>query len=431
VTASGERGLAFIRCPRWPPPWRRLARLLLLVGPAIVLALAGGLGAWWRAAARPDSRLERGREALRQRRWDEAERLALRLEAAGDHDHARLLRGETAFERARLYLDTEQETLAAPYLTRAVTACNQVRDRGELRLQAAALAGKCLLYLHRPAEAERALAFVVHQRPDHAEAHRGLAAIYYDQGALALALSHAQEVARLDSQDGRPHRMMGHLYQQLDRPDQAIEAFGEALRRPLGEQFAEDARVNLAECLVKKGLYADALGVLDGCANRTSARQTGCRAECLHALGRPNQARELLDGALAAEPDAAELLRLRARFYEEERQPEKAAALLQRVLARDRHDYTSRYRLAQIYEGLGRAAEAAEQHRLCRQTRDRLAEMSRLNEEAVSRPWDAEVRRRLAEICQELDQPEQARTWLRAAEACVLSPPAPAATGNR
>jgi tetratricopeptide (TPR) repeat protein len=396
---------------------------LWLAGFAVLLGLSTLIAARWYRGTRPEYRLERGREALRHGEWDQAERLALVLDAEGAHDHALLLRAETTFARARPYLDSSQQATAAPWLQRTLQMCNQIRDQDAVHLEAVALAGKCLLYLGEPAQAERAFDFVVHKRPDHADAHRSLAAIYYDQGALLRALQHLQEVAHLDPRDGRPHRMMGDIYKQLGRDGQAIDCFQEALRRTLGRAFADEAREDLAECLLKQSRYAEALQVLNECDAQAapSPRRLAWRAECLYAQGQTAEARTLLDRALADHPAAAELLRLRARLHQDAHELEAAAALLVRVVALDRHDYPGRYQLVLTYERLGRADEAAEQHRLCQQTKNYLAEMERLKMEAINRPWEAAVRRRLAELCRKLDQPEQARMWLRAAEACAAA----------
>jgi tetratricopeptide (TPR) repeat protein len=402
-------------------------RCLLLAGFAVLLGLSAPIALHWYRSTRPEYRLEQGREALRHGQWDRAERLALVLDADGAHDHALLLRAETFFERARPYLNSNQQSSATPWLQRALQTCNQIRDRDAIHLEAAALAGKCLLYLGEPAQAERAFDFVVHERPDHADAHRSLAAIYYDQGALLRALQHLQEVVRLDPRDGRPHRMMGDIYKRLGRDGQAIDCFQEALRRTLGRAFANEAREDLAECLLKQSRYAEALQVLNECDAQAgpSPRRLAWRAECLYAQGQTTEARTLLDRALADHPASTELLRLRARLHQDAHELEAAAALLVRVVALDRHDYPGRYQLALTYESLGRADEAAEQHRLCQQTKNYLAEIEQRKMEAINQPWDAAVRRRLAELCRKLDQPEQARMWLRAAEAC-----APAQTAN-
>jgi hypothetical protein len=44
--------------------------------------------------------------------------------------------------------------------------------------------------------------------------------------------------------------------------------------------------------------------------------------------------------------------------------------------------------------------------------------MDRLLKEADHRPWDAALRRRLAELCRKIDKHAEAQTWLQAAAAC-------------
>jgi tetratricopeptide (TPR) repeat protein len=399
-------------------------RLLALLSGVVVLGLVVAAGVWWYQTTRPDYRLQRGREAVRRGEWERAEQLVRLLTAAGDRDHAHLLRAEIAFGRAKPFLDQEQAEAAAPLLRQALAACNQIQDQGEFRVQAAALTGQCLLYLKDPVGAERALGFVLDHHPEHADAHRALAAIYYDQGALMRSVHHLEEVARLDPQDGRPHRLMGLIYNNLNQPAQAVPCYEEALRRTLPSRMAQEARIELAECLVKQSRYAEALRTLEGCDGPTGqlAEVLALRGDCLRGLGQTAQANVLLDSALEAHPRSPELLRLRARLYRESGATSREADLLARAVEIDRHDYTSRYQLAHAYEGLGRAADAAEQRRLAEQTKGLLAELAQLQEEALGKPWDAAVRKRLAEICQKLDKPDEARRWLAAAAACGPAP---------
>jgi tetratricopeptide (TPR) repeat protein len=401
--------------------------LVFLGGLAVALGLAGGFVAWWHRTSQPDYRLGWGRDALRRGDEGAAERAVLLLRAAGAEDHAHLLQAEIAFARAKPFLDSDQAAEATPFLNRALDECNRIRDQGQLRLDAAALSGLCLLHLKEYAQAARALTFVVAERPDHADAHRGLAAIYYDQGALMRAVEQLQEVDRLEPDDGRPQRMIGHIYKDLDQNDRAIDAFREALTRRLSPAFADDARANLAECLVKRGRHREALEVLDQCGSEATAapQLLALRGQCLLALGQTSEARSLAEAALARHPDSVELLRLRARLHRDAEEFRAEASDLEQALGLDRHDYTSRYQLAQVYERLGRSPDAAEQRRLCRQDQDALEEMTKLHDQAVQNPWDAAVRRRLAAVCRKLDRPDQARMWLQAAAACEAAPERP------
>lgn len=408
--------------------WRRwlfgLATLAVLLGLAAGGVAALGWQRWgtagWYFHRSPTYFYRQGRELLRQGHADKAQRLALLLEADGHKDHARLLRAAAFYHQARPLLEVEDRRAAAPLLRRALTECNRVEDQAELRVEAAILMGQCLLYLQQLREAARVLQFALAEWPDSAEAHRALAAVYYDQGALLRAVPHLEEAARLEPRDGRPHRFLGHIYKDLDSKPEAVAAFQAALERDLGELFRQDVQEQLAELLTRQGNYAEALAVLDAHSRwRELPALLALRAECLLGQQRPDPARALLDEGLGTYPAAVELLRLRARLHLYDSEPQAAARLLHRALAKDPHDFASRFQLAQALEALDRKAEAAEQRRLGQQTQDYLAQLTELNRKAFNDPWDGAVRRQLAEVCQKLGKTDLAAMWLQAAQACT------------
>jgi tetratricopeptide (TPR) repeat protein len=366
--------------------------------------LAGG-GVWWYRTTRPAYRLRHAQEALRRGRPDIADRVAQQLEADGSFDQARLLRGE-AFLRERQF-------------ARATLEFNQIRDRGDLFVEASAIYGLAFFSVKKSFEAERLLRYVVAERPDHLEAHRGLAAIYFDQGALTLAVRHAKECVRLEPQKGYPFWFMGVIFKDLGQYASARDAFQQALERDLSNQQRNDVKEGLAEVAVQLKEYARALAILEECppAVKDKPKMLACRAECLWGLDRSAEGKALLDKALQAHPQSPDLLRLRARIYLNESDPLHAAALLERALQADHHDHLSRYELVQTYQMLGRRTEAAEQQRLLKQTQDHLAELTSLNREIAERPWDAAVRVRLADVCDKLDKPDLAAMWRQAAAA--------------
>lgn len=378
-----------------------------MIGVLLIGSL-GAAGTWWTHTTRPQYRLRRGQDALRRGDAQQAERYAQTLAEAGAVDHAHLLRGEIMTRQGRF--------------ARAVLEFNDILDQGEIRREAAALSGQCHLGLNNRREAERVFRFVLSEQPDHVDSHRGLAAVYYDQGALGLAVKHLQEVARLDARDGRPSRLLGLIFKDLDERDQAIEAYCEALRRDLAGPAALEVGDELAECLNKKSRYAEALQVLGATdPQRDSLKRTALRAEALWASQRATEAASLLDQSLKDHPREPELLRLRARLYLDGDDPKAALALVERSVEADRHDHGSRMLLADVYQRLDRAKDAAEQRRLAQQTIEMLKQLTRLSDEASVQPWDAAVRQRLAALCKQLGKPELANMWLQAAAACLPS----------
>jgi tetratricopeptide (TPR) repeat protein len=401
----------------------RKRRLLLLAGLLLLGGLAG-LGGWaYYKTTRPDYRLRRGQEAARRGDYDRAEELADRLQADGHPDHAHLLRAEVLYRQARPDQDGGRPSGRSPLLEQAVKELGQVQDQGELGFDAAALAGQCLLYLNEPRDAERAFRLVLAQRPDDADAHRGMATLYYDQGALGRAIEQLDAVARLDAEDGRPHRFMGLIYKDLGQPTDAIDCYREALRRKLKGRVAQEVRVELAGVLVRNAAYDEALAALDGCDPEMAATAEArtLRAECLWGRGDASAARALIDRVLADEPDGVPPLLLRARIHLAAGEDGEAASRLERAVANDPGFSEPHFQLALAYRGLGRAREAAEQQQLADQIVADLKEMARLNNEANDRPWDAEVRRRLAELCVRRGKPEEAAMWRKAAAACAAA----------
>ncbi len=233
-------------------------------------------------------------------------------------------------------------------------------------------------------------------------------------------MPHLQEVARLDERDGRPWRFLGHIYEFLERFGEATASFREALARDLGSEFAEDAREHLAECQLRQSAHKDALRTLDACnpSSEQAPHLAALRAEGLMADGQAEKAKQVLDAALDASPESFDLLALRARLAWKADDDATAASLLEKALDIKKHDYGARFLLAQVYQALDRSADAAEQGRRAEQIKDQQKAFRELLEQADARPWDAEVRLRLANLCREMDRPADADQWAAAARAC-------------
>lgn len=391
---------------------RSLLSTRLFFTLATVVILVGGI-AWWRQSTGPVGRLRRGREAIRLGDYETALLQVRRLDAAGYKDQAHFLAGEVCFRQHQY--------------PQAVAEFNQIRDADVLRVDAAAMSGQCLFILGQYHEAARVFRFVVSQDSANLVAHRGLADILYHQGALVQAIEHLAAVTRLDPTDGRAPRSMGKIQRDLDKPHEAIINYRLALSRELTAEQAEEAREELAQLLIKDGKYAEGLALVEQCRPAAAAEPLilALRAECL-LLGsqQRTETRRLLDDGLRQHPAAGPLLKLRARLHLEENEPAAAAQLLERIVKQDPHDFASRYQLAQAYQRLNRPAEAAEQVRLSDKSKESFLELTRLNQEADRRPWDAPLLRQLAALCRQLDKPELAAMWEQSAAAC---PPADAA----
>jgi tetratricopeptide (TPR) repeat protein len=379
--------------------------LVVAVASAIIIAAVFFSARRWQQVTDPDYRLKKGQEAARAGNFDEAEHYARLLENDQQTDRMQLLRGEIYF-RQKDYAE-------------ALRAFNAIKDKGPLRLEAIKFQGECLVNLGAVREAERVFQFVLSEDPGHIESHRFLAAIYYDQGDMPRALSHLNEVSRLDAGDARPHRLIGLIFKDFDQIDDAIAAYEESLRRGPMAALAAEVRVELAECLIKRGKNERVLELVEGI---DSEEAVAVHGEALLNLERTNEARTLLEDSLVRFPKHAVLLRLRAQLYISERKLDEAVTLLEQAIRLDAMDFRSRHQLALVLERMGKTAEAQKQHDQVKEIQKRLTELTNLTKEAMERSWDADVRLRLAAMYDQLQRPQLAQMWRNAAAACVSRP---------
>jgi tetratricopeptide (TPR) repeat protein len=387
---------------------RGRASLVALTGCVVTVALLGAPGLWWYKTSRPDYRLRKGEEALERNDFTEAERQADRLQAAGYADQAHLLRG--------------QAHLRSNELNPAIQEYNLIsRDNEAVLTEASLIYGLAFLKLGSPARAERLLLFVTQTQPDNVEARRGLAALYYDRGAMKQALRHLEKWSRLDDTNGQPHRFMGVIFKDYAADEMALEHYQAALQRHLTPGVREEVVLELADVYIKRNQYAEALATLDlGPLESDKAQTEGTelRAMSLYGLHRAAEAVTILEPLLQTSNASPRALRLRAQIYADGRDFSAAAPLLERALRIDPHEPTCRYQLALAYELLGRRKEAAEQRRLLDETQKMITTLGDLNREADQKPNDVAVRLRLADLCDRLGKFELAQSWRRAAASC-------------
>lgn len=313
--------------------------------PLWAAALIGVIGAAAAGvAAYPEIQYRRAERALERGRPREAADLLAPLAGREDPRFATLL--------ARAWLRQGR--------VRSVVATLTPRVRSHPDPAQLAILGEACLALRDERGALDAYRALVAARPDEVPGLIRLAELTYrlEGPAPALELYRRLEHAQPDNPDWPSAR--GQVAMEIDRYELAVEAFRTALRRA-PDRTATRFRLAEAEFLVGdlRGCLAD----LDRClaAEPSDVRHALARAECLHALGRTDEAARDLDAVLSRTPDDPKALRLRAELHLERREYEQAALPLERARSLAPEDWRVLYSLARAYEALGRHDEARAQ----------------------------------------------------------------------
>ncbi len=360
---------------------------------------------------RPDgSVFLQGMQALDEGRMEDAEEAIDRLT------------GDPEFER-------EASLLRAARLTRnqefeaALQELGADTPRGALSVPTDLIAGECYYRLRRLTEAEQRFKNILQQDSQHLAARRMLSAIYYDLGAMELALAELKTIGELAPTDYRPHRLAGLIRHDFEQYKEAEEPFRRALAlKPPGEIEA-DIRWELADSLTLLHRYEEALLILEG---QTSARSLALRAQCQWSLGLRPAADEALSMARVSDSTDRVVLRVSASILLEQSKPAEAIPVLEQLLAADPHDFRSRYQLANALGQLGQTERQKAEMTRTDEARKRFLHFSDLNSQAIGEPRNKAVRRELVKLCQEMGRTELAEMWQVAADAIPAeSAPAP------
>ena len=262
--------------------------------------------------------------------------------------------------------------------------------------------------------AEQELNAVLAAAPDSVDAHRLLAAMTYDAGAIPAAIEHLEATARLAPTDPRPKRLLGLIHNDYERYPEAVRYYEDSLRRSPDQADRNEVLVEMAGSLVKLHRHREALATLDKLAGGAADL---LRAECLLAIGDRGAARGIVNRILETSPEDLGALRLEGSIDLEDGNPQGAVRPLERGVAKHPRDYLVRLKLAQAYAGAGREADADAARAEAERIRALRREFADLHQEAWAHPGDADVRRRLATMAADLDRPDLEQVWLEAAAA--------------
>jgi tetratricopeptide (TPR) repeat protein len=299
---------------------------------------------------------------------------------------------------------------------RPAEAVNQFQlavEHPDLNVDTLVLAGQASYQMGRAGGAQELWEKALELDPNAANAHRWLAVLYYDLGAMQQALGHLQRVAELAPADPRPDRLMGLINKDYERFNRAIGHYRESLRRGPRQKDREAVLFELAECQVKLRDFTSALATLQQCPPHE--QKLVLEAECHHNLGDGAKAQALLEEALAQAPSDLPALMLRGTVLSTNGDLVQAKEAFEAAVRHHPKDYRARYKLAQAYRQLGDDESADKEMALAEDLRKLWRKFSELHLDAVEQPVNARLRYEIGQLARQLDRPDLAKNWFRAA----------------
>lgn len=291
----------------------------------------------------------------------------------------------------------------------------RVSPDGSDRILLLTLTGEALYRQGDFSAAESCLQQAVVESPDNANAHRWLATIYYDLGAMDRALLHLQEVARVVPDDYRPHHMRGVIYKEFGENAAGVKSFEAAARLATLPSERTNVLVALASVQMTRKDFHAAMLALKKC--EVTAEVLSMQAECLWNQGDPSAASETLDRAesLGAVPISGR--RLRSRMLIEDGKPIEATEILIQILSSDASDDEAEYLLANSYKFAGDQENYTLHLERSESLKGLKVELTALSQTAMENPEDSAVREQLATVCDKLGMSHMAKIWRTAAVA--------------
>jgi Flp pilus assembly protein TadD len=377
------------------------------VGRGSRFALLGGLGvlvlaaAWWLVAPESVDGLKKvGQKTLAEN--GDVSAIATALENRGCKSDALLLRAESAMKRGDL--------------RKALAFAESVPDANS-NLDAICIIGESLLIMGQPSPAGERFQSVLSRDPENRRALLGLAAAWYDLGALVRTLEPAEKAAQLDPKDGRALHLLGSVHLQLGERAVGREKLNQAAERELPPMQEREVIRQLMELDLADGRVEEA----DLLAKRLADYQLASPREQALILwleelkaetdaGR-NAAFESLKRLALAHPKDASLSRWLGEMAMRSARADDAIGPLQAAIQLEPQALEPRHLLAQALERAGQPGKAAQVRADLALLESRLKKMTELNGLVDGNPLDPGPRLEMAALCEQMGRSDWARHW--------------------
>jgi tetratricopeptide (TPR) repeat protein len=207
----------------------------------------------------------------------------------------------------------------------------------------------------------------------------------------------------------------GEVRERLDRYEPALDDLRRAVRL---DPEAEESRLRLARLLVRARLPEEALPHYEQLYERRSgdAEVLLGLAACQRRLSRPEDARQLLDILLAAQPRHAQALSERGQLALEAGQLDEAEEWLRRAVAAAPFEREAVYAFGQcLFRQKGKEAEAQQWRARLERIDADLKRMTAVMNDITSSPRDPELRTKAGVLLLRNGQEKEGLRWLESA----------------
>ena len=297
-------------------------------------------------------------------------------------------------------------------LDEAIQQLSPLGNNGELKGQSLTLLGEAFFKLGRFQQAHVVLNRALQEDPKLVDAHRWLAVLYHDLGAMEHAIQHLSEVGKLAPRDPRPYRLMGRINKEYERYQFAVDNYKECLRRDPLQKDWDQIQLELATSQIRIRQYQDAFDVLSSLSDSTE--KLALVAECQRGLGKVDEASATLKRSLEMDPDHLPSLLLVGEIAQSKADWNAAAQSFRQAVDKYPMDDAAKYQLALVLRRLGQEAEAEKLMAESQQIKAKREKLFELHLDAIQRPYDAELRYEMATMFVDMKLPETANQWLRA-----------------
>jgi predicted Zn-dependent protease len=222
----------------------------------------------------------------------------------------------------------------------------------------------------------------------------------------------------LEKQPDNPQALClkGQFHLDYERaPDRAVESYRRAVEL---DPEHEEARQGLAIVLLESKSFAEAAGHLEQLrrSQPDNLRVQVGLAECRNGMGKPDEARRLVDDVLSRQPDNAPALALRGQLAVQNGQYAEAENWLRQAVSRAPANHQARYSLILCLVQTGQSEEAQRREKELRQWEE---DAKRFNEivtrDMPKNPQDPELHLQLGQLLLRSGHPEEGLRWLHGA----------------